>query len=108
MKLISCFLFGAMLSTSLLAQQVTNAPPAAPIETPAAAVTNAPSAAESKPKASTNATATKAAKKKAITKKKAPAPAPVKKQAAELRTTPLVPGPAVVVANNVNVRGRPS
>jgi uncharacterized protein YgiM (DUF1202 family) len=92
-----------MLSTSLLAQQVTNPPPASPIETPApvtvAATTPPPAAAK------TNAPAAKAPKKKSPPKKK---PAPKKKEAvAELRTVPLVPGPAVVAANHVNVRGQP-
>jgi uncharacterized protein YgiM (DUF1202 family) len=80
-----------MLSTSLLAQPVSNAPassPAAPViqtPAPAPAVTNAP-----------------AAKKKSAPKtqaKKKPA-------AAELKTEPLVAGPAVVEANHVNVRGQ--
>src|ERR1035441_2255531 len=42
--------------------------------------------------------AEKAPEKKAMAKKKAPAP--------ELKTVPLVAGPAVVVASNVNVRGQ--
>jgi uncharacterized protein YgiM (DUF1202 family) len=92
-----------MLSTSLLAQQATNQTPAAPIAMPAAAPaatlapatakTNAPAAKSGKKKA-----AKKKAEKKAATKKKAPAP--------ELKTVPLVAGPATVVANNVNVRGQ--
>jgi uncharacterized protein YgiM (DUF1202 family) len=92
MKMNCWLLFGAMLSTSVLAQQVTNAPPGAPIVTPEAA---APAA------AGTNAPAAKNHKstppKKAAKKKPA---------AAELRTVPLVPGPAVVEAHNVNVRGQ--
>lgn len=73
----------------MLAQQVTNAPPGAPIVTPEAApaVTNAPAAKNHK---------STPAKK---TTKKKPA-------AAELKSVPLVPGPAVVEANNVNVRGQ--
>ena len=94
---------GAMLSTSLLAQQATNTPPSAPIETPAAA----PAATLTPEPAKTNAPvakagAKKAGKKKAVAKKKAPAKAP----ALALKTVPLVPGPAVVVASNVNVRGQ--
>jgi SH3 domain protein len=78
-------IFTALVSTSLLAQTVTN-PPAAP-------------AIESKPTAATtNAPAKKAAKKKTATKKKASAPRPV--------TVPLNPGAAVCEANNVNVRGQ--
>src|SRR6516225_8322946 len=91
MKMNCWLLFGAMLSTSVLAQQVTNAPPGAPIVTPEAAP----------PAGVTNATAAKNHKStpaKKTTKKK---PA-----AAELKTVPLVPGPAVVEAHNVNVRGQ--
>ncbi|HWX19191.1 MAG TPA: SH3 domain-containing protein [Candidatus Binatia bacterium] len=93
---MNCWLlFGVMLSTSLLAQPVTNAPPAAPIlSTPAPAVvggkTNAPPAKKKK--------SGKKAEKKAVAKKKEPA--------VELKTVPLVAGPAVVDANHVNVRGQ--
>ena len=104
----NCWLIvGAMLSTSLWAQQATSPTPSAPIETPAPApaATLAPAAAK------TNAPAAKAAKKSAPKKKAAKAPE--KKAAAspkaplpELRTVPLMPGPAEVVASNVNVRGQ--
>ena len=92
-------IFGVMLSTSLLAQPVTNPPPAAPIATAAAATAATNVAAPS----TTNATAAKpekkkSAKKKAATRKKA--------AAAELKSVPLVAGPAVVIASNVNVRGQ--
>jgi uncharacterized protein YgiM (DUF1202 family) len=107
MKYNYWLILGAMLSTSLLAQQATNPPPAAPIATPAAAPTakvapataktNAPSAKAVKKK-SAKKKAEKAPEKKAVAKKKAPAP--------ELKTVPLVAGPAVVVASNVNVRGQ--
>ena len=105
----NCWLIlGAMLSTSLLAQQATNPAPSAPIETPAAApaATLAPAAAK------TNAPAAKAGKKKAGKKKAEKAPqkkavAKKKEAVAELRTVPLVPGPAEVVATHVNVRGQP-
>ena len=103
MKKNCLLILGAMLSTSLLAQQATNPTPAAPIAmpapapaatlAPATAKTNAPAAKSVKKKA-----AKKKAEKKAVTKKKAPAP--------ELKTVPLVAGPATVVANNVNVRGQ--
>jgi len=97
-----------MLSSSLLAQQVTNAPPPAPVESPAPAtpISSAPEAAPAP--APTNAPAAPAAKKKkAAAKKKAPLKSPKQKDAAaELKTVPLVPGPAVVDANNVNVRGQ--
>ena len=67
----NCWLIlGAMLSTSLLAQQATNPTPSAPIETPAAApaATLAPAA------ANTNAPAAKAGKKKSGKKKSEKAP----------------------------------
>lgn len=102
------FVFGVMLATSLAAQTPANPSPAA-IETPAPApaATNAPAAEAPTPAAaSTNAPAAKAnntskktAKKKATQKKPA-------HKTAELRSVPLVAGPAVVDANNVNVRGQ--
>jgi uncharacterized protein YgiM (DUF1202 family) len=88
-------IFAAMLSTALLARQATNAP--APIETPAAAP-----AATNTSAPSTNAPA-KTAKKKSAAKKKAAKKAD---PAADLKIAPLVSGPAVVVASNVNVRGQ--
>jgi uncharacterized protein YgiM (DUF1202 family) len=107
-----------MLSTSLLAQQATNPPPAAPIANPAAA----PAATIAPATAKTNAPAVKAGKKKAGKKKAEKAPEkkaavskkPVAKSAVakkkapapELKTVPLMAGPAVVVASNVNVRGQ--
>ena len=93
---MNCWLaLGMMLSTSILAQQVTNAPPAAPIENPAPASA-----------ASTNAPA-KAPKKKSSAKKKTTNPTAAHKDAAsQLRTVPLIPGPATVEANHVNVRGQ--
>jgi len=99
MKNNCLLILGAMLSTSLLAQQAANPTPAAPIAMPAAA----PAATLAPTTAKTNAPAAKAgkkkaAKKKAVAKKKAPAP--------ELMTVPLVAGPAMVVASNVNVRGQ--
>jgi uncharacterized protein YraI len=105
----NCWLIvGAMLSTSLLAQQATNPAPSAPIQTPAAApaATLAPAA------ANTNAPAAKAGKKKAGKKKAEKAPqhsavAKKKETLSELKTVALVPGPAEVVASNVNVRGQP-
>ncbi|HWV99856.1 MAG TPA: SH3 domain-containing protein [Candidatus Acidoferrum sp.] len=101
MKLNFWLLCGTMLSFNLLAQQVTNTPPAAPLETPAAApmATNT----SSNP-AGTNAPAAKAGKKKTAAKKRATAKK--KNPAAELKTVPLVAGPAVVEANHVNVRGQ--
>jgi uncharacterized protein YgiM (DUF1202 family) len=104
----NCWLIlGAMLSTSLLAQQATNPTPSAPIETPAAA----PAATLAPATAKTKAPVAKAGKKKSAKKKSQKAPqkkAVVKKKEAapELKTEPLVPGPATVVASNVNVRGQ--
>jgi uncharacterized protein YgiM (DUF1202 family) len=104
----NCWLIvGVMLSTSLLAQQATNAPAPAPIATPAAA----PAATMAPPPAATNAPPAKAVKKSAGKKKSAKAPgkkavAKKKAPAPELRTVPLLAGPATVVASNVNVRGQ--
>lgn len=92
---MNCWLvLAAMLCSSLVAQEVTNAPPAPPVENPApaAAVTNTPSAKSTKKKSAPR------KKKSSVTKRKNPA--------AELRTVPLNPGPAVVDAHNVNVRGQ--
>ncbi len=92
-----------MLSSSLLAQQATNAPAPAPIENPAPApaLTN-PAAATA-----TSSDAQQSGKKKSTAKKKN-GKAAAKKPAAtvEVKTTPLTAGPAVVDANNVNVRGQ--
>lgn len=78
-------IFTALVTTSLLAQTVTNPPAAPPIESkPTSATTNAP--------------AKKAGKKKVVAKKKAPT--------TRIVTVPLNPGPAVCEANNVNVRGQ--
>ncbi|HYG33980.1 MAG TPA: SH3 domain-containing protein, partial [Clostridia bacterium] len=107
MKMTCWLLFGAMLSTSLLAQQVTNPPPSsAPLEAPAA--TNAPAPAITTPTESpaTNAPETKTITKKATPKKKAQKKPAAPKKRAELRTVPLTPGPATVDANHVNVRGQ--
>ena len=107
MKNNCLLLLGAMISTSLLAQQATNPTPVPPVAmpaaapaatlTPAAAPTNAPTAKQGKKKAGKK-KAGKAPEKKAVGKKKAPG--------SELKTVPLVPGPATVVASNVNVRGQ--
>jgi hypothetical protein len=90
MKMNYWLICGVMLSTCVLAQPVTNAPLAAPMR-------------------SSGAAATPAAKKQApASAKKEPAKAPAAKKepGSELKTVPLVPGPAVVDANNVNVRGQ--
>src|SRR2546426_689859 len=101
MKNNYCLIFGVMLSSSLLAQQLTNPNPAAPITTTSAAAdtnaisskTNAPASKPEKKK-----TAKKSTEKKSATKKKPPG--------AELKSVPLVAGSAVVIASNVNVRGQ--
>jgi len=96
-----------MLSTSLLAQQASNTIPAPVIETPAPAPAPAAAPTNTAPAVGTNAAAAKAPKKKSAPKKKpAPKAAPKKDLASDLRTVPLVPGPAIVAANNVNVRGQ--
>jgi len=101
MKLNYLLIFTAVISTSLLAQQATNPPASTPLETAVAAspATNAPTAAK------TNSVAAKAEKKKTA-KKKSKSAAKKKDPATELRTVPLMPGPAVVIASNVNVRGQ--
>ena len=85
-----------MISSSVLAQQATNTP--APIETPAPAP------------AATNAAPTTPAKKATTPtkskKKAAPKKAAKKTAGSELASMPLVAGPAVVIASNVNVRGQ--
>ncbi len=106
MKTNYCLILGVMLSTSLLAQTNTSAPIATPAAAPAATIAPADSATEIPP--------AKAPKKKAAKKKSAKTPeksvakkpAPKKDFAAELRSTPLVAGPATCVASNVNVRGQ--
>jgi uncharacterized protein YgiM (DUF1202 family) len=100
MKMNCWLVFGMMLSTSLLAQQVTNAPPAGPIESPSSASVTSTNAVESAP-------AKAPAKKSGSKKKRAKQPAKAKDAAAQLRTVPLVAGPATVEANHVNVRGQP-
>jgi len=101
MKKNCSLLLGAVLATSVMAQTATNVPPTvAPVPPTNVSSTVAPvAAAGAKPVQKS------AAKKRAA--KTAPKSA-VKKStlAEEVRSTPLVPGPAVVVASNVNVRGR--
>lgn len=96
--------FGMMLSASLLAQPATPPPT---IETPASApaLTNATPAAPT----DNGATNAPALKKKTVAKKKAQKKSVARKKAAgaELKTVPLVAGPAEIEANHVNVRGQP-
>ena len=105
----------AMLSASVVAQQVTNAPPAPAISTPAptnpetaAPATNASVTTTTVTKPKTNTPAAKSEKKKSAQKKKGEkkSSTPRKSAAAELRTVPLVAGQATVIASNVNVRGQ--
>jgi uncharacterized protein YgiM (DUF1202 family) len=105
MKMNCWLIFGAMVSASLCAQQVADPAPAAPAGVPPATVAS-PTNASPSAAVSSNAPAAKSNEKKSAPKKKAqkrPASAP----GAELKTVPLVPGPAVVDANHVNVRGQP-
>jgi uncharacterized protein YgiM (DUF1202 family) len=92
-------IFAATISATLLAQDATNSAPAlqAPPPPPEPVVATPPPAVE----APTNAPAAKPAKKKTAAKKPA-----AKKPFVELRTVPLVAGPAVVSANHVNVRSK--
>lgn len=112
-----------MISTSLLAQEASpHAPYVQQDVEAAAAVSNTPATTVETPPAATAATATvpeatnvpeaKPAKK-APAAKAAPGRAASRRgarnaatAAKELKTVPLVPGPAVVVAHRVNVRGQ--
>ncbi len=110
MKLNCLAFLGAMISTSLLAQQITNVPPAsalAPAAAPASTNTVSPAAPSTNAPAAP-APAAKAGKKKSAGKKAPAATAKKKNPALELKTVPLVPGPATVEANHVNVRGQPT
>ena len=107
MKTNYWLILGAMLSTSLLAQQATNPAPAAPIadargcagaSAGARAGENQRARRQGRQARRPPRQAAKAPAKKAVARSQAPTP--------ELRTTPLVPGPAIVVASNVNVRGQ--
>jgi uncharacterized protein YgiM (DUF1202 family) len=99
--------FGAIVSTSLLAQPTTPATPTAPATDMPAPV---PAPLDATPTITTNTAPAHPTTVKKSTKKKVAHKA-VKKPAkplAELRTVPLVAGPATVVANHVNVRTKPS
>src|SRR2546427_1222455 len=104
MKNNYCLILTAMLSTTLVAEPITNTPPtpaAAPGATNALAATNAPAPSK------TNAPAAKTLKKKSEKKKSAKktekkAVAKKKDAGAELKTVPLVAGKAIVIASNVN------
>ncbi len=83
-------ILAALISTSVLADQSVMTPPDTTNTTVTPEVKPAPAHEAPKP-----------AKKKSTR-----APAKKTAHAQELRTVPLVPGPAVVAANHVNVRGR--
>jgi len=94
-------IIGMMLSSGALAEDLTNAPAASPIQAAAPAEAAAPvitAAATNTAPAKPNSAASKT-KKKSVAPRRAVA-RPV------LRTVPLVPGPATVVASNVNIRGK--
>lgn len=101
----NCILiFATLLSSSLLARQAATSP--SPVtETPAASTVVTNSASGITADAGTNAAASK---KKSSGKKKTGKKSATKKKesVAELKTVPLIPGPAVVDANHVNVRGQ--
>jgi uncharacterized protein YgiM (DUF1202 family) len=98
MKMKFWLVLYAMISTGVLAdQQSTNSPHLLSNQAYDAATTNAPAAKPASKKAPAP-KKTAAAAKKAAAKKPAPG--------SELKTVPLVPGPAVVSASHVNVRGR--
>lgn len=103
MKTNCWLIFAVMVSGSLLAQTATNQPAA-----PAGAAAAVPAASE--PAVAAPAAAVKPAPAKAPAKQTT-RKAPVKKAAAkkptyDLKTVPLAPGPATLVASNVNVRGQ--
>ena len=98
MKKNYAIILGALISASLMAQPAPTPTAPTTAETPAAvAKTNAPAAKPEKKKAPKK-KAEKKPEKKAVAKKKAPG--------ADLKTVPLLAGPAMVVASNVNVRGQ--
>jgi uncharacterized protein YgiM (DUF1202 family) len=103
----SYLILGIMLSSSLLAQQAASPSAAPQVETPAVApaetnITPAPpaeSGSTNAPAVKKKAAGKKRSQKKSVAKKKQPG--------SELKSVPLVAGPAVVDANHVNVRGQP-
>lgn len=96
------------LSTSLMAQVTTNTPPATAVAMPAPTPAKEPAAGLMNPPAPAEKSAPVAqpAKKKSATKKKAAAPKKSAEAIAAEAAIKVWPGPAVVSANNVNVRGR--
>jgi uncharacterized protein YgiM (DUF1202 family) len=100
----------ATISTSMLAQDASNSTPAfqAPPPPPPAQQMPPPAADQPAPaiEATTNAPTTPPAHKPKTAKKKTAKKAAAHKAAPELKTVPLVAGPAVVSANHVNVRSK--
>lgn len=112
MKKTFCVMLGLLLAAGGFAQTNTPVPPATPPPLTLPVVTNTPTAAPG-----ANAPAAKKTSRKKTPSKKKAAPKAVEKTAEkpaakkpsladEIRSTPLVAGPATVVATNVNVRGR--
>jgi uncharacterized protein YgiM (DUF1202 family) len=87
-----------MLATTLAGQTVTNPPVPVPNETASPA---APVLLEASTTTPTNAPAKKSVARKRSAKKAVP-----KKTFPELKSVPLVAGPAVVIVSNLNVRGQ--
>jgi uncharacterized protein YgiM (DUF1202 family) len=112
MKMKFWSVYVTMISTSLLAQEASPHSPYVQQESNAPSISNAPTAVIETPPASpavtaaapgpTNPPAARPAKKKAAARK----PRHAAPAAAELKTVPLIPGPAVVAADHVNVRGQ--
>src|ERR1041385_2753959 len=94
MKKTCWLIFCALLSADVMAQQPSNSPAPATIE---------PSPTSS---ALTNTAGAPSSAKKAARKKTGKVIARKKEKDAELASVPLIPGPATVVASNVNVRGK--
>ena len=93
MKMNCWLILATTLSTSLMAQVVTNAPPAV-------------STAASAPASAANSPAAKPAPKKSAKRKKAPAPRKSAAAVAAEAALKVTPGPTLVAGNNVNVRGQ--
>jgi len=103
MKLNCWLMLGVMVAVSATAQNSTNSLPSIPPPANGSAMV-APAPELAVPAGvSTNAPVKKAVKKK---KKSAKAKVAAKKTVLTEPVTPLVPGPASVVVNNVNVRGQ--
>jgi uncharacterized protein YgiM (DUF1202 family) len=101
MKTNYWLVLAATLSTGLMAQVATSAPPAVPMAAPAPATE-----AKSPVLAQTNAPAPQPASKKSAKKKKAPAPRKSAAAMAAEAALKVTPGPTLVAGNNVNVRGQ--